>query len=293
MLTIFTPSYNRANTLHKLYESLVKQTCKDFYWLIVDDGSNDGTDELVKKWQAENKISITYIWQENQGKSMAHNKGVELTGTELFTCVDSDDYLVENAVEIINETWKNANTSDIGILAFRRTPSSTLTRIMKNDVNRTTLKNAYDNLGLKGDTMLVFKSEIIKKYSFPKFENEKFVPEAYLYDLLDQEGLLILKCKSLYVCKYLEDGYTNNIEKLLYSNPNGYFAYINQRLKLESDIKHRYFDSARYVAMAVALRKKRIILDAVYPMYALFAYPLGTLIYLKKYRPIIKEDKEV
>lgn len=289
MLTIFTPSYNRANTLHKLYESLLNQSCKDFCWLIVDDGSNDGTDELVKKWQAENKISITYIWQENQGKSMAHNKGVELTDTELFTCVDSDDYLVENAVEIINETWKNANTSDIGILAFKRTPHSKVTEISNNDANRTTLKNAYDNLGLKGDTMLVFKSEIIKKYSFPKFENEKFVPEAYLYDLLDQEGKLILVKEYLYVCEYLSDGYTSNIARLLYNNPNGYFTYINQRLKLDKRIKHRFFDSIRYDAMAIAQRKRTVVREAVYPFLALLAYPIGYLVYIKKYSSIISK----
>lgn len=286
MLTIFTPAYNRAHTLGRLYESLLRQTCKDFCWLVVDDGSVDETKELVSAWKKENKISITYIYQENQGKPMAHNKGVELTDSELFTCVDSDDYLTDDAVEKVIRTWKNSKISDVGILAFKATEKGPVTKVSAEEYTRTTLKNAYDNLGLEGDTMLVFKSEIIKKYEFPRFENEKFVPESYLYDLIDQDGELILVKEALYICEYLEGGYTSNMARLLYSNPKGYFAYINQRLSIDKNFKERFLDSIRYVSMAIAHNKKGIIKNAIYPSIALLAYPAGLLLYYKKFRSL-------
>ena len=98
-LTVFTPTYNRRELLTRAYKSLTKQTIKDFEWLIVDDGSTDHTDDEVKKWIDDGIIHIRYHYRENGGKMRAHNTGVGLADTELFLCLDSDDYLVENAVE--------------------------------------------------------------------------------------------------------------------------------------------------------------------------------------------------
>ena len=117
-VTVFTPAYNRAYTLGRLYESLLKQTDKRFCWLIVDDGSTDQTEELVSNWIKENRIDIEYYKQENQGKPAAHNTGVELTKTELFTCVDSDDYLTDNAVGEILNAWERKTDGCIGILGY-------------------------------------------------------------------------------------------------------------------------------------------------------------------------------
>lgn len=100
-LTIFTPSYNRAYTLHKCYESLKKQSSKDFLWLIIDDGSTDNTKELVDSWIDENIIEIKYHYQNNQGMHGAHNTAYELMDTELNVCIDSDDYMPDDAVEKI------------------------------------------------------------------------------------------------------------------------------------------------------------------------------------------------
>ena len=284
-LTIFTPTYNRANTLEILYLSLCRQTNKDFYWLIIDDGSTDNTEQLIKQWIEDNKIIIHYHKQENRGKSMAHNKGVELSDSELFVCVDSDDYLTDDAVEIISKVWKKSEKNDVGILAFKRTENKAITKLSSTPKNiHTTLKNAYDNLGLTGDTMLVFKTEVIKKYSFPDIKGEKFVPEAYLYDLIDQDGKLILIQKPLYVCEYRQDGYTDNMAKLLKNNPKGYIAYINQRLRFDKTIKEKFLDSIRYIGIAMVLDNYSIIGNAVYPLITLAAYPLGILFYLKRYK---------
>ena len=283
-LTIFTPTYNRAYTLPALYESLRRQTNTDFVWLIVDDGSTDNTREVVDGWIKEDLVDIRYYYQKNKGKMSAHNYGVELTKTELFVCVDSDDMLADNAVEVILDCAKKIN-NEIGILAFKYYVENeeNITHINEG-IEGCTLKEGYDYCGLRGDTMLIYKSEIIKKYAFPSFNGEKFVPEAYLYDLLDKEGKLKILREPLYGVRYLEDGYTAGMAKLLYNNPQGYFAYINSRLRSDTKIKHRFADSIRYDAMAIAHKKKKIISNAVYPFIAALAYIPGYIFYYRRYR---------
>ena len=285
-ITVFTPTYNREKTLKTLYESLVNQTCKDFYWLIVDDGSTDNTNKIVETWIRENKIRIEYYKQENQGKSMAHNAGVRHATGELFVCVDSDDYLEKNAVECVINNWESSSKKYVGILAYKKTKNRIVTSIKDKNVQSGTLKNLYLHSGLKGDTMLVFKTSIIKKYEFPKFEGEKFVPEAYLYDLIDTNGNLLILRKALYVCEYLDDGYTSNMAKLLKNNSNGYMAFIVQRLKYDESFSEKFFDSVRCIAMRIARKDNCIIKNSVYPFVALLAYPLGYIFYLKRYKSI-------
>ena len=105
-LTVFTPAYNRAHTISRTYESLCRQTCKDFIWLVVDDGSTDGTRKLIEQWIADGIIPIQYIYQENQGMHGAHNTAYRNIATELNTCIDSDDYMPDDAVEQIIDFWK-------------------------------------------------------------------------------------------------------------------------------------------------------------------------------------------
>ena len=101
LFSVFTPTFNRANTIGRAYEHLCKQTLHNFEWIIVDDGSVDNTEEIVRKWINENKISIVYIKQKNGGKHRAFNRAVQIAQGEIFICLDSDDYYVETALEII------------------------------------------------------------------------------------------------------------------------------------------------------------------------------------------------
>lgn len=280
-LTIFTPTYNRSNEIKKLYDSLEKQIDKDFVWLVVDDGSNDGTDELLEKWQKEASFKIEYIWQENAGKSMAHNLGVSKTQTELFTCVDSDDYLSSDAVVVIKEVWANHIEGDVGILALREVTRRK--RNIKEQGIRTTLRNAEKVCGIKGDTMLIYKTNVLKKYSFPKFQGEKFVPENYLYDLLDRDGKLIFLDKVLYCGDYLQNGYTHNMAKVLKNNPRGYLAYIEQRISFDMELDRKCKDLIRYIAISKVANKARIIRESQYPLLTLLMYPLGLLFYCIRY----------
>ena len=145
LLTVFTPTYNRAYTLPKLYESLKRQTSRDFEWLIVDDGSSDGTRKLVEGWIDAEEIDIRYIYQENGGKPSAHNRGAREALGELFICVDSDDYLTDNAVEVIKSAWTDADEGKVGIIAYKALASGEcVTRIADSEVKSFTLKGGYD-----------------------------------------------------------------------------------------------------------------------------------------------------
>ena len=288
LLTVFTPTYNRAYTLPRLYESLVGQTCRDFEWLIVDDGSLDDTRSLVEGWIAEGKISIRYVYKDNGGKPSAHNRGVAESFGELFFCVDSDDYLTCNAVEVIKGAWQSADEGNVGIIAYKVRPDGgTVTSISDGNVSSFTLKGGYDRHGLVGDTALVFRRDVISRFEFPSFAGEKFVPEGYLYDLIDGVGELLVVREGIYVCEYLDGGYTANMKRVLYNNSEGYFAYINNRLKIDCGVKSRFLDSVRYMAMAIAKGRRGKIRHAVYPVLALVAYLPGWLLYrrdFKRYR---------
>ena len=284
ILTVFTPTYNRCHLLPKLYHSLCEQTLKDFIWLVVDDGSSDNTQEIVDIWKREKNISIEYVRQVNQGKSEAFNTGIKATRTEVFTCVDSDDYLIPDAVEIIINEWDRCKNECIGILCLREV--SIVPENIRSEIFDTTLIDAYRVYGLCGDTMLIHKSEFLKKYEFPKYPGEKFVPEDYLYDKLDQDGKMRFLNKVLYRGTYIEGGYTRHMAKLIKDNPQGYNDYITQRLKIDKTLKYKILDTIKHIAIKKVLDAQATKIPCVYPLLHYVLYPFGVLLYILRYKNI-------
>lgn len=231
-LTIFTPTYNREKYLSKLYNSLLQQKNKLFQWLIVDDGSTDNTRNVVLEFMKESKMNITYYKQKNFGKHIAHNEGVKLCETELFFCVDSDDYLYPDAIEKILRIWNSRDRSlrHIGIAAlkgyFDRTVSGNK---MPSGVRESTLSNLYNSYGKTGETALIYQSKLLKKYLFPYYKNEKFLSEEVVYNQLDSEGNLILLNEIIYGMEYLTDGITRNLIKTWKSSPKGVICLLHSR----------------------------------------------------------------
>lgn len=118
-LTVFTPTYNRAFCLDQLYNSLCRQTSDDFTWLVIDDGSTDNTEDLVKGWIADGKIEIRYHKKPNGGMHTGHNAAYRLIDTQLNTCIDSDDFMPDDAVAVIVETWKSRGSDKVaGIIGL-------------------------------------------------------------------------------------------------------------------------------------------------------------------------------
>ena len=155
-LTVFTPTFNRGYIISNCYESLCRQTCKDFIWLVVDDGSTDNTAELIRKWQnADNGFEIKYVYKENGGMHTAHNTAYENIETELNVCIDSDDFMLDDAVEKIVDFWKkNGSEEYAGIIALDVYKSNR--KVIGKELpcfKSTTLMGYYNNGGM-GDKNL-------------------------------------------------------------------------------------------------------------------------------------------
>ena len=212
-LTIFTPAYNRAYTLHLCYESMLRQKNKDFEWLIVDDGSTDNTKELVEKWmKADNGFKIRYIYKENGGMHTAHNTAYENIDTELNMCIDSDDYLTDDAVEKILSFWgKNKDEKYGGIITLDIFQNGEIIG-KKLPEQKSIAYNDYYEYGGKGDKKVIYRTDVITKYPpYPEYKGEKFVGLCYKYLLADQEYPLLIMNEPICVVEYLEDGSTRNI----------------------------------------------------------------------------------
>lgn len=240
MITIFTPAFNRAYIIHKLYNSLCEQTCKDFEWLIVDDGSIDNTKELIDRYIAENKISIKYIRQENKGKQMAVNTGVKNAKGNLFFIVDSDDYVADDAVETILKDWKSvSDQNDVAGLCYRRFNYNTKKMLgkpfPKDGIKATTIEILY-KWKIVEDKAEVFRTDLLRNNPFPEIKNEKFISEAYVWNKIAGRKSSRLYCRNKYIyyCDYLQDGLTRNINKVLEKNPKGGLLYYSSLFKYKS-----------------------------------------------------------
>lgn len=235
MITVFTPTYNRAYILSRCYQSLIGQTTHNFKWLIVDDGSSDDTESLVSKWMSEKKLDITYIKQVNAGKPAAHNTGVLNCDTELFICLDSDDFFKEDAIEAIYKEWETVKHKKdiVGLAMLKAYEDGKLTgTYFPNNLDETSIYDLYEEHHFKGELALIFRTEIIKDYLFPIFNDEKFIGESVVYDLLSQHYKVKLVNTAIYLCEYMEDGYSKNAVELYKRNPKGYLYYLNQRVSL-------------------------------------------------------------
>lgn len=244
LLTVFTPAYNRADLLLRLYNSLVQQTFSDFEWVIVDDGSSDNTEEVVKEFQAENKITINYFKQENEGKHIAINRGVNLAQGELFFIVDSDDFLpTDSLLKICTRFEIVKDDPFVAGLAGRKGYS--LNEYIGSKITYPDMCiNAFDfrmKNGIEGDMAEVIRTSIIKKFPFPKIEGEKFCTEAFLWYQVALEYKMLWFSEIIYVAEYLEGGLSSNSFKirknapkfatLFYSRLEKYPIPFSQRLK--------------------------------------------------------------
>lgn len=290
ILTIFTPTYNRGYIIGKLYDSLLSQTNKNFKWLIVDDGSSDNTEELVKSWIDEDKIEIKYINQENKGKHIAHNTGVENCDTELFFCVDSDDYLLNNGVEDIYRDYYNIQDQNIaGIVSIRMTEKrEPIGTDMPIGIKYSSLSDLYEKYKFRGDTALVFKTDILKKYKFPKINGEKFVGEEYVYCQIDANYQLLISSSKYYICNYLEDGYTRNMFRLIANNPKGYMELKNMKLKKSTRFNIKYKSASLYVVGCWLSNEKNIIKNSNSKFVTIISYPLAMVVYMIRFKKRIR-----
>lgn len=282
-LTVFTPTFNRAYILPQCYESLKRQTCKDFVWLIIDDGSTDGTRELVEGWMAEGIVPIRYHYQQNQGMHGAHNAAYELIDTELNVCIDSDDYMTDDAVEKIVTFWKTYGSDQYaGIVGLDAAPNGeTIGTRLPEQLKSATLSELYGIHKVKGDKKLVYRSKLTRETPpYPLFPGEKYCPLSYKYILIDQKCPLLIMNEVLCVVEYLPDGSSMNMLKQYQRNPRGFSFFRKTAMKYAPTIKDRFRESIHYVSSSFMIRNMRFIAESPCKIVTLLTVPLGVLLFL-------------
>lgn len=233
-ITVFTPTFNRGYILDKLYESLRNQIFKNFEWLIVDDGSTDNTEELIKSFQANNNFfPIRYIRTQNGGKHRAINKGVGIADGDLFFIVDSDDFLPVDSLETI-ATIESAIMPEekqlfAGVCGIKCYPSGNTVGTAFGDeyVDSTTIE--MRKRGVFGDKAEVYYTKVLRDFPFPEFNDEKFCTESIVWDRISHAGYKLRYFNHrIYICDYLDDGLTRQGYALYADNPIQWGLSIKQ-----------------------------------------------------------------
>lgn len=281
-LTVFTPAYNRAHTIARTYDSLCRQTCKDFVWLVIDDGSTDNTRLLVEGWISDNKIPIRYIYQENQGMHGAHNTAYKNIHTELNTCIDSDDWMPDDAVEKIVGLWKKSGSGNVaGIVGLDATEDGKIIGERFPDyLKETTLRGYYEDLKGTGDKKLVYRTSVICSVpEYPLFEGEKYVGLLYKYNLVDEQYPLLVSNDVYVIVDYQDDGSSRGMWRQYWNNPRG-FAFLRKfDMKQTCSWKRKIIDNIHYVSHSIRSGNMNFIKESPMKWLTFLAIIPGAILY--------------
>ena len=282
ILTVFTPTYNRADLLTRCYESMCKQTNKNFIWMIVDDGSTDNTREISESWVKNTKdFHVIYIYKENGGLHTAYNTAIANIDTELCVCIDSDDFMPDNAVELILDFWKkNGSDKYAGIVGLDFDMDGNVIGDMLPDIKSVNLIGLFTgkyNI-VNGDRTNVVRTELYKKYAPMKvFKGEKNFNPHYMHLQISQEYDFLVLNENLRFVDYQETGMSNSMLKQYRSSPNS-FAEIRKLYLSFEDTSFKFkIKHSIHLASSCILAKKTMssIKDNPYKLLSVIALPFG------------------
>lgn len=221
-VTVFTPTYNRAYSLPRLFESLKKQSVYDFEWIVINDGSTDNTKMLLSSFVDECSLfPVTVIHSSNQGKYKAINQAMTLAKGRWFFIVDSDDWLPQDAIaKLLEEEKRIVDTDKVGVLCgMRYTPAGQ--RVGGNVCFETLECTLFDfryRMNVKGDLAEVIRTDILRQFPFPDMSPETFCPENVLFYRIALEYLTHYFPENIYICDYQSDGLSAKIDRLRMQN---------------------------------------------------------------------------
>lgn len=278
-LTIITTTYNRAYCIGQVYESLKRQDCDDFCWLVVDDGSTDNTREVIQGFIDEGIIDITYIYQPNKGMTGARNTAYEACTTELNTIIDSDDWLADGAVRKIIDFWRANRREDLaGIIALDVNPKGNVIGTpLPEDIAETTMMELFGKFKARGDKKLIYRSDISRKYPYPEIPGENFFPPSYKFFHIDQKYKMLLLNEGICVVDYNDDSMSFDKIAQYRRCPKGFAIYYNLCMDVYPSIKDRIKNCLMYIAMMRISHQNKIISDSSRPAATLILYPFGLI----------------
>lgn len=226
-LTVFTPTYNRADLLHRGYEALKRQTSKDFLWLIIDDGSADNTREVVEGWMKyDNGFEIRYAYKENGGLHTGYNKAIELMDTEICVCIDSDDWMPDDGVETILSTWQARTIKDVaGIVGLDYIEENKPIGGVLPEVEKCHIYDLDFKYHHCGDKKIVIRVDLFKQVApQPTYNGEKNFNPMLMIDKIDLNYEWLIINKNLCFVDYQPDGMANGIFRQYLNSPNSFAA---------------------------------------------------------------------
>lgn len=290
MLYIVTPTYNRAKELCILYKTLKSQTCLDFKWLVVDDGSTDETPLLIAKFQEDSCVAIDYLKKDNGGKHTAYNLALDyMSKIDCHIVVDSDDWLAMDAVEKILQDLEKTSNKEIGIV-YPRYGRDSSPQWLSDNVKYVSIPDIKLKYGLSIETAIVIKNSFIGQLRLPSFEGEKFLSEEIFYIRLSEFGKFLPLNRRIYFFEYLEHGLTNNLFHLWKKNPKSTYLlfkerkkYILQNLSGFNRIVELFKVSLNEQALSLATSKNENIPQEL-SVGERMLKPLAYLFYLKRYK---------
>ena len=289
MITVFTPTYNRAHLLSNLYQSLLQQKAEDFEWLVVDDGSTDGTEELVNQWIEEAAFTIRYFKKENGGKHTAINKGVQLAEGDLFFIIDSDDVLAEDALHKIKHYGEQIKKKEeicgiIGLSQYLGQEKIVGDRFLYNEWE-VSFADVYLKYHLKGDKSVAFKTEVLQQYPFPEKQRIRFVFEAVVWHEMSKKYNVLALNKIVQFVEYQKSGVSDSSFKKWYiqSLAFSFFHLIKNKTYPLLKYPHHFFWNYIHLAINSLLSGESYYkqLSLIDKMLYLILYPRAYYTFLK------------
>lgn len=282
-LTVFTPAFNRAHTITRTYNSLCQQTCMDFEWLVIDDGSTDDTRALIEKWQKEHLIDIRYVYQENQGMHGAHNTAYKNITTELNVCIDSDDWMPTDAVEKIVKYWREFGSDKLaGLVGLDKTESGrVIGERLPENVKKIKLLDYYNKFHGSGDKKLVYRTDVIKQYpEYPIFNGEKYVGLVYKYALIDKDYDLVPINEVLCIVDYQNDGSSRSMWKQYWNNPQGCSFMRKQEMQWNVPFIRKVMVNVHYVSHSIRSRNVKFLRESPMPVVTFCMIIPGIILFM-------------
>lgn len=284
-LTIFTPTYNRAHLIGRVYESLCRQTCRDFEWLIIDDGSTDNTREVIERFQQEGRILIRYIWKENGGLYTGYNTAYANITTPLNVCIDSDDFMPDDAVEIILNTWKERGGERyaglIG-LDFYADTQQPIGGYFPDELEEVYLHDLHLHQIHRGDAKQVMRTDVMQRVA-PQigFPGEKDFNPIYMLLLACDELPLLVVNQNLCFVDYQSTGMAANIFRQYYRSPNSLAKMRLMEMGLKRNtLRNLLRVNMHYVSSCLIAKKRDWLRSSPRPLFTLLMSPLGFFLYL-------------
>lgn len=281
LLTVFTPTYNRAYCLPRAYEAMKRQTCKDFIWLIVDDGSTDNTEELVKGWQAEkNDFEIRYVYKENGGLYSGYTTAFKHIDTELCVCVDSDDFLTDNAVELICKCWQERGNGQVaGIVGLDCSPNGGVIGDPLPELETINLidiaigKYRFHN----GDRKNIVRTELYRQaVPFDVIPSEKDFNPHFLHLAISKQYDFLILNEKLCVVEYQPGGMTDTVYKQYLRSPRSFRIMRQMDLSLPGSPMFLAKKTIHYISSCI-LSGEPCLSGTPHKLLAVLLYPAGAV----------------